>query len=444
MRLAEAYQAEGHHARAADFADAALELTEAVPSGGARLRALARRIDVHLAQQHSVEAGELMLQMLPLAEHTADLRLRALALNTKGNVLRFVDDYTGALPAYREAADVARKARDTLLQIQALGNAADTAVLQEQPERAREFLQAAWRQARTLAPGHLRLRESLALARTALAVEAAPLAAALLEHAREDVKHSADTRLQAYYYGYLGQLYESAGRYPEALRLTERARFLVQDDDALAYLWQWQRGRIVQAQGEIDAAAEAYLEPDAQQPVLEETRAVLEALKTAVLEDYFQDECVAALRRRSGASTVPPRTAVLYPVVLPERTELLLHLPDGLRRAAMTVPATRVEALAAELQRQLQTRVQWKFIGPAKALYEILVQPVRAVLARYKVETLVFVPDGALRLIPPAALAAEDRYLVEDFAVVTVPGMDLTDTGGGTPQSVSSLLGGLS
>jgi CHAT domain-containing protein len=38
---------------------------------------------------------------------------------------------------------------------------------------------------------------------------------------------------------------------------------------------------------------------------------------------------------------------------------------------------------------------------------------------------LIYVPDGALRLVPLAALYDGKKFLIEDYAVVISPGMSL-------------------
>ena len=50
----------------------------------------------------------------------------------------------------------------------------------------------------------------------------------------------------------------------------------------------------------------------------------------AELQNYFEDECVAALRlRETSLDEVSQTAVVVYPVLLPDRTELLVSLPTG-------------------------------------------------------------------------------------------------------------------
>ena len=62
----------------------------------------------------------------------------------------------------------------------------------------------------------------------------------------------------------------------------------------------------------------------------------------------------------------------------------------------------------------------------SEALYRWLIKPVEPVLAEARVDTLVAVPDGVLRLLPLGALNDGRQWLLEKLAVATVPGLTLT------------------
>src|SRR5262249_46319759 len=160
------------------------------------------------------------------------------------------------------------------------------------------------------------------------------------------------------------------------LQLTRRAALAAQRvhiPESL-YLWQWQTGRLLRALGESEPALAAYeravatvqtIRPEllrgsggasqsfrtavgplyvgltARFPrraaargaqgqaagtsqverVLVQARATVEQFKTGELREYFGDECVAAARRSTTAlERVAPDTAIIYPILLPERT----------------------------------------------------------------------------------------------------------------------------
>jgi CHAT domain-containing protein len=59
-------------------------------------------------------------------------------------------------------------------------------------------------------------------------------------------------------------------------------------------------------------------------------------------------------------------------------------------------------------------------------LYDWLIRPIAALLPP-SIDTLVIVPDGALRTIPFSALHDGNRFLIQQYAIATSPGLTLTD-----------------
>ena len=72
-----------------------------------------------------------------------------------------------------------------------------------------------------------------------------------------------------------------------------------------------------------------------------------------------------------------------------------------------------------------------------------MIEPVQAYLQQQHIETLVYIPDGALRLVPLAALYDGQKFVIENYAVVTSPGMSLIDSGSFQRQK-QMLLAGMS
>jgi CHAT domain-containing protein len=186
-------------------------------------------------------------------------------------------------------------------------------------------------------------------------------------------------------------------------------------------------------------------EAAAYQARLREAREMLERLKAAELRDYFRDECVDAVQAKvESLDEVAREAVVIYPVVLADRLELLLTFPSGMRRA--TVPV-RGDALTAEVRvfrSLLEKRTTRQFLPHAKQVYDWLVRPFAAELAGLETDTLVFVPDGPLRTIPMSALHDGERFLVERYAVVTTPGLSLTDPRPLGRENLRVFLSGLS
>ncbi|MDM8523015.1 CHAT domain-containing protein, partial [Desulfococcaceae bacterium HSG8] len=80
----------------------------------------------------------------------------------------------------------------------------------------------------------------------------------------------------------------------------------------------------------------------------------------------------------------------------------------------------------------------------AEQLYDWLIRPALAEFASREIKTLVIVPDGALSLIPFSALHSGERFLIEEYALGTVPSVSLTDTRKTDREDSRMLLSGLS
>jgi CHAT domain-containing protein len=164
------------------------------------------------------------------------------------------------------------------------------------------------------------------------------------------------------------------------------------------------------------------------EPYLAETREVVERFKVAELQDYFRDECVEAARSRVTRLDVVSQTAiVVYPIILPDRLELLVSLPAGLERFTVPVDANTLTQEVRHFRRKLVKRTTREYLPHAQQLYDWLIRPLEPVLAPLTIEALVFVPDGPLRTIPLAALHDGQAFLIRKYALATTPGLDLTD-----------------
>lgn len=295
--------------------------------------------------------------------------------------------------------------------------------------------------------------------------------------------------------GAQGRLYEAEHRPQEALVLTRRAIFHAQAARSaeLLFRWHWQSGRLLRDTGELAEALAAlrrartelesirhdlalhYGSPlsgtsfrettgglfvdladlllrqadtasgEALQRLLLEARDSAEALKSAELEDYFQDECVSLLRQKiTKLETLASGSAVVYFIPLRDRTEILLTTGSTLERIKSPATAAQVEEAATLLRRQLEDRTSNAFLAPAKQLHDWLIAPLGPLLEKARPDTLVFVPDGALRTIPMGVLHDGRQFLIERYAVAVSPGLTLLEAKPLPREHVELMLGGLS
>jgi len=187
---------------------------------------------------------------------------------------------------------------------------------------------------------------------------------------------------------------------------------------------------------------------------------LMEHLKAVELQNFYQDECVTARQKDiTELRRTPPGTAMIYPIVLKNRLALLLILPDGMKLVNVPIDSPRVNRWAekfnvsddseklrewAERFREQLQKYSSRFRVYAKALYDWLIAPVESELADREIDTLIVAPDGPLRLIPFSALHDGESFLIEKYAIVTVPAINLTDPKKADLGNARILLGGLS
>ena len=293
--------------------------------------------------------------------------------------------------------------------------------------------------------------------------------------------------------GYMGLLYEQQGQYRDARRLTEGSLQLAPTAEypEIAYRWNAQLGRILAVQGKRDNALNAYeasfntikalrsdlattpvepifrdyisllLQEEPSTPQLVQARDVLESLQVATLDNFFRDPCSQVSEEPVAIDDVDRRAAVIYPILLQDRLEVILTLPGQplrryttsnltqekvdstikqLRRRSLTNPGfaeairgVRGNPGAERKLRQLKVSqeesLKQDILPLASEIYSWLIEPAEADLEDSGVKTLVFVLDGSLRNIPMSLLydQKEEKYLIEkDYNIALSSGLQLT------------------
>ncbi|MCK5876617.1 MAG: CHAT domain-containing protein, partial [Candidatus Marithrix sp.] len=181
--------------------------------------------------------------------------------------------------------------------------------------------------------------------------------------------------------------------------------------------------------------------------LLTKARDAIEQLKEAELQDYFRDECVSSVKTRiTELKTLDDTTMVLYPILLPDRVELLLTISDEIYQIVTPVGYKQIKQVTLDFSKNLQRVTEGQFIKQAKQLYNWMIKPIEKYIAKYDTKTLVIVPDGPLRTIPFAALynETEQRFLFDYVALAVTPSLTLTDPRTLSRKNIKILLNGLS
>jgi CHAT domain-containing protein len=483
---AQAAQTMGQTRQALQSLELALVLAEGVPDLRWRASLLAQLGRTYLAGRQLDAAHQYLAQALDMARSAHDTGAEAVILNDLGIHHALHARHREALAAFSESLTAADASRQPVLAIRTRINAARSALQLDDAGGSRDWLDRALERLQGLGPsgdkagafisiglGYYQLRASLPAYSDPLLLRAA----GAMQEAAALADQLGDARTLSYALGHLGRFYESERRTEEALQFTRRALFAAQSIDApeSLYRWQWQLGRLLATDDHLDEAIVSYQhavttlhplrqelaqasadgalsDPDAVRPLFFEladlllqrasrtadaadserylfaARDAIEDYKAAELRDYFKDECVDALQARMTKSdTLSPTTAVIYPILFPTRLELLVSLPSGLRRFAVPVSAEHVTREIRAFRRLVEKRTTREYLPHARQLYDWLVRPLETELRRFKITTLVFVPDSALRTIPMSALHDGAAFLIATYAVAMTPGLTLTD-----------------
>lgn len=322
-----------------------------------------------------------------------------------------------------------------------------------------------------------------------------------LESAHADSTVSIDKPLRIEALDSLAEFYESQGQYQQALVLSELATSLADriDVDDLMIQIEWRKGRIYQQQGRDSEALVAFgkavdyvqairrdipvsyedgessfrktLEPiylsythqllkkaghqngEAKQQTLLLARQTIELIKQSELEDFLGGRCLIEGMQRSELGDMDIQAAILYPIILEDRLELLVGIGKTIRQFSVSVSREQFHEAINSLSSQLR---KWMvapgdiddsdaYQQPAENIYRWMIAPIESDLEKESIETLVIVPDGMLRLVPFAALFDGNKHLIEKYAVSVSPGMSLLGNRNNRPlHTYQTLLAGVS
>jgi CHAT domain-containing protein len=326
---------------------------------------------------------------------------------------------------------------------------------------------------------------------------------ALLIQTQAEAKKLGDRAAESYALGYRGWLEElqspQSKNWLPAYQLTDTALKLAEDlqSPQLAYEWQWQQGRILREMGNQKGAIAAYEtalktldklrrdllglgNPDLQfsfrdrvEPVYREfvelllqspatnptelnrTPEVIKALQVAELENYLR--CRLDQQNTISLEKVDDsKVAVVYSVILNDRIDIMLKLPQQSLKYYRGKPVTR--RIVEETIDKLKSEIGDNSIGgklaehegassPFHQLYQWLLQPIDQEIQNQQIKTLIFVPDGSLKSIPLSVLYDGDtkQYVLEKpYSIALNLGLQFSESNFINLEKSRILLAGLS
>ncbi|MEO1506332.1 MAG: CHAT domain-containing protein [Cyanobacteria bacterium J06633_23] len=508
LNQAQILRVQGHYRQTLKQLDAIATDLDALPNSSLKATGLRQLGNALLLNGDSQRAKDRLNQSLDVADAISSAADATGALLSLGNV-----QYQLGEPAAGYYQQAAATAPTTALRLQAQVNLIGSWVKANNVQAAQELLPTVYSDLTHLSPGRTAVTTRLNLANSLIEagdnLEAPRRTAQLLADALQQARSLSDQQGESYALGYLGHLYESQQQWKNAARVTQQALTLAQSGgtEAAIYQWQWQLGRILDAQGDTAAAIDAYtkaleslqtlrvdliaaspevrfsfreeVEPVYRQLVdlllqeetgtatekennLLQARNVIESLQVAELVNFFRADCVTT--QPVDIEQLGSNAAVIYPIVLDDRLEVVFRLPgQPLTHQSTVVDKATVTNTLAQLQRsisypgvELRSRSQTArfeviaknpvndYLTPAQQLYDWLIRPIETDLATADVDVLVFVLDSALRNIPMSVLHDGNQYLVERYPVALTPGLQLIDPAPLAKRDIRALVAGLS
>jgi CHAT domain-containing protein len=315
----------------------------------------------------------------------------------------------------------------------------------------------------------------------------------LLNRAIAIGQHIQDSQSIAFALGRLGHFYECEHQYEPALTLTQQARLITSSQDNSSqnnqYLWEWQAGRILQAQAKPALAISAYesaiqtlsglradieiasrdfqfdfrdtvepvyreltalyLSQSGKLPAIETALKTIDKLRLAEVQNYLGEDCSLPILNQPMPLSAQ-KTAVLSTMMLEEQVAVILSIPQAnktVQSQLYWIPAstTEVTKTVNKLRLKLEKRsdLAKTYLRDSIKVYDWLIRPFSKPLQESQIETIVFIQDGILRSIPMAALYDGQQFLVQHYAIATTPSLALIDSTQLNPASLKALAFGL-
>ncbi|NMF66124.1 CHAT domain-containing protein [Brasilonema octagenarum] len=494
INQAQALRVSGFYRRSLDILEEISQQLQTQPDSLEKVTALRSLGNVEQQSGKLEESQKNLQQSLEIAQRLQLPQEMSLTQLSLGNTARALDQRENAIAHYKNAALIAP---NPLTKVQAQINQLSLLVKDKnkadvKPSDATSLLISTIQsQLPTLPINQAGIYTRINFARTISKIGNKKDIAKILASSVQQAKMIGSERAQSYALGSLAEVYEQNNQWQEAQNLTEQALFIAQKILAsdIAYRWEWQLGRLLKAQGNIERAIAAYdsavaslqslrsdlvavnqevqfnfrdsVEPiyresvelllqqkGQEKPDLDKVRKRIEALQLAELDNFFREACLSnqfvVLDKVVDRDNL--NTAIFYPIILDNRLEVILKLPNQpLIHKTSVVNRQKVEKAITNMRETIvEPDASKNFQEVSQKIYDWLIKPVESELKNSGVKTLVFIPDGSLRNIPVSALYDGKEYLVQKYAIAISPGLQLFTPKPLAQERLNALAGGLS
>ena len=433
-----AYLSVGQTQQAIDFYEQVLTITREIGDRQGEGTTLANLGLSYLNLAQYSQAIDFYEQALTITREIGDRQGQGLTLGNLGIIYSILDQYSKAIDFYEQSLEIVREVGDRATEGLILGSLGKLLNDQGKQELAVIFLKASV-EVRESIRGYIagldtELKQSFT---DTIADDYRFLADLLLQQNRileaqrvldllkvqelneslRSVQGSRDTETGVGFWQIEEELLALYEQVTE--ESTDLAELQAQDYDSLSLEQQQRLTELRQRYETVQNQFIAFLD-------LPEVQALLEQI-----EDETDGQNVDIERQhrklQNRLQDLPQETALLYPLILSDRLELVLVTADG--------PPLRfpIAVAGADLNRKIVAFGQalkspGSDIQPlAQELYMLLFAELEATLDQAGIESIIYAPDGALRYVPLAALHDGEQYLADRFSISHIVAASLTD-----------------
>lgn len=426
--LGQIYTSVGDYRKALAVYQQSLAIAQQVGDRQTEGNALKYLGNVHFALRDYGQSAKFYQQSLSVLEAVEDAIGIAEVLQGLGNLYYIAGDYPKAITFYQPSLDLARQIQDRAGELSSLGNLGNAYQSLQQYAKAID----SYRQALTIArQDQDRLSEWIGLNNLgAVLLEAKDLPAAELA-LRDGIRVSESLRQR------LGSrdaekisIFEQQTRTYQTLQ-----KVLIAQNQPEAALEIAEQGR---ARAFIDLLSQrSQSNPAAPALTIDQLRQIAKTQNATLVEYSIMTENLKQ-----------------YGNVLAQDAELFIWVvqPNGkvtFRRTDLKSLQTSIEALVTQSREALEVRTRtFRFnenqdavaraivaletrqgkIEPLKQLHQVLIQPIADLLPSDPQAEVIFVPQGALFLVPfPALQSASGEYLIQRHTLRTAPAMQVLE-----------------
>ena len=261
--------------------------------------------------------------------------------------------------------------------------------------------------------------------------------------------------------GHLAKIYQTQGKYQEAITLNEQAIAQAQRSLSitLLYQWLWQGAQIYRIKGKIERAKNYYeraiyhinslrenqqisiyenrkiwslyqeflglLLESPQSSNLKKALEIADGLQVLRLENYFSEKCLKVVPSAVSIQEILAQTnsALIRIIVFEEKTCILYLLSNGeIHSSTIKQNKPRLKNLIKNWHKQLLYTSIISYEPTAKQLYEWIISPLEKHLkgASIKPSQLIFIGEDFFNNIPLTALInpQKPRFLIQDYTII--------------------------